>query len=190
MARIYILLGCKGSGKSTFGRLLAKEYGCPFVDVDDVIQKMYGVSPRDLYKAKGVSAFMMAEEQACKKISELCRGKDVIISTGGGICDNPPALTNLPGDGTYVYLKTDPAIIVQRIVADAEKKGDLLSNLPAYAQHENFESKEEVIEWLEAFYTERSDQYNNICDLIVEIKNASIQDNLKDLIKALDEYKG
>ena len=189
MTKMIILLGCKGSGKSTLGGLLAKDYECPFVDVDDVITKMYGVSPRDLYKAKGVSAFMMAEENACKKIADLSKGKSVIVSTGGGICDNAPALTKLQGDGTLVFIKLEPSIIVERIVTKAEKTGDLMSNLPAYVPDSEFQTKEEVVAYLEKFYAGRVVQYENIADLTIELKNASVQDNLRDLKKALEEYK-
>lgn len=189
MTKIIILMGCKGSGKSTLGALLSKDYECPFVDVDSVIQKMYGKSPREIYKEKGVSGFMMAEENACQKICELASGKAAVISTGGGICDNSPALTKLQGEGTLVFIKVDPSVTVERIVDGAKKTGSLLSNLPAYVDETEFETEEQVVEYLTKFYSERSLQYENIADLTVELKNASIQDNLRDLKKALEEYK-
>ena len=71
----------------------------------------------------------------------------------------------------------------------AKKTGSLLSNLPAYVDETEFETEEQVVEYLTKFYSERSLQYENIADLTVELKNASIQDNLRDLKKALEEYK-
>lgn len=186
MSRAIILMGCKGSGKTTLGALLAKEMGFPFVDVDNVIQKMYGMTPKDIYTNKGVSGFLFAEENACKKITELAKGKDVIISTGGGICENAPALLQLQDDSTFVFLEADVAEVVQRIVAKASASPTgLLDNLPAYVQKENFESEGEIIAFLNKLYEERNVQYKNFADMTVCIKNASIKDSLSLLKKAL-----
>ena len=59
-----ILLGIKHSGKTTQGKLLARHFALPFIDIDFVIEKMTGKAPRRLYAEEGAAAFMLAEENA------------------------------------------------------------------------------------------------------------------------------
>ena len=78
-----ILLGIKHSGKSTQGKLLAKELNCPCLDVDDAIAKLFKKTAREIYTEKGPMGFMYAEEVACQKIAETYKNRQIIISTGG-----------------------------------------------------------------------------------------------------------
>ena len=110
-----ILIGLKHSGKSTMGKLLAQKIQAVFYDTDDVIQEMTGLSPRELYSSKGPCAFMLAEEEACKKIITTIQGKPSVIATGGGICDNAPALNELQTIGNFVFLKLNMEYSIKRI---------------------------------------------------------------------------
>ena len=88
----YIIFGIKHSGKSTHGKKLAEKLGCPFVDIDDVIEKQTGLSPRTIYTDYGPGKFMEIEEKICSVLATKCEGKRFVISTGGAICDNAPAI--------------------------------------------------------------------------------------------------
>ena len=57
-----ILVGMPSCGKSTLGRLLAKELGYDFVDTDEVIIRQNGCPLRDILDAKGVAGFVEVEE--------------------------------------------------------------------------------------------------------------------------------
>ena len=102
-----VLMGCKHCGKTTQGKLLAQKLGVDFVDTDDEIGRIRGIDFRTLYKTKGVAEFTLAEEEACRKIMTTFENRSVVVSTGGGICDNPPALHALRECGTFVFLKLD-----------------------------------------------------------------------------------
>ena len=96
MNKSIILLGIKHSGKSTQGLLLSKELNCPWVDIDEKITELTGKTPREIYNQQGAAGFMQAEEEACSKIIDEFKNQKIIISTGGGICDNAPALEYYP----------------------------------------------------------------------------------------------
>ncbi len=182
-----ILVGCKSCGKSTQGNALAKYYNTDFYDVDAVIEEMTGINPRELYAKKGVVAFMLAEEEACKKIIADAGTKKVIISTGGGICDNAPALCELKGKGRFVFLKIDTTHSVNRIMSRIEDLGDgKFSNVPAYISVKNPKSIEEIRQMLLDRFEERTHLYSNIADVIVDIKNAPQEENFKSILGALD----
>ena len=142
-----VLMGCKHCGKSTQGRLLAEKLGVPFVDTDDEIGRLRGVDFRTLYKTKGAAEFVLAEEEACTSIIKKNPDSQLVIATGGGICDNPPALQALRVCGTFVFLRLDIKYSVKRIMDKIEETemGTFL-NVPAYVMDKNPASLKEIEE--------------------------------------------
>ena len=181
-----VLMGCKHCGKTTQGRLLAQKLGVDFFDTDDEITRLRGMDARTLYKTKGVVAFMMAEEEACRDIIKNNSDNKIVISTGGGICDNPPALQALRDAGTFVFLRLDINLSIDRIMAKIEEveKG-IFRGAPAYVLNENPASLAEIRAILVKKYKERYQQYQTIADIVVDIKNAPIEENFKTLLGAL-----
>ena len=181
-----VLMGCKHCGKSTQGRLLAQKYGVDFFDTDDVIARLRGMDVRTLYRTKGVSEFTLAEEEACREIVKNNSDRTLVIATGGGICDNPPALQALRECRTFVFLRLDIKHSIDRIMAKIEETSPgIFSGAPAYVLTENPESLDDVRAILQKKYEERYQQYARIADVIVDIKNAPIEENFKILLDAL-----
>ena len=79
--RNYILIGPMGAGKSTIGRLLAKELGLPFKDSDKEIEDRTGASIPLIFDVEGEAGFRDREQAV---IAELCQEQGLVISTGGG----------------------------------------------------------------------------------------------------------
>ena len=182
-----VLMGCKHCGKSTQGRLLAQKYGVDFFDTDDVIARLRGMDVRTLYRSKGVSEFTLAEEEACREIVKNNSDRTLVIATGGGICDNPPALQALRECRTFVFLRLDIKHSIDRIMAKIEETSPgIFSGAPAYVLTENPESLDDVRAILQKKYEERYQQYARIADVIVDLKNAPVEENFKTLLGALD----
>lgn len=181
-----ILVGCKSCGKSTQGKALADHYKTDFYDVDNVIEEMCGISPRELYAKKGVIEFMLAEEKACEKILKDCGEKRVVISTGGGICDNAPALCHLKGKGRFVFLKIDVQNSVDRIMSRIEGTDpDSFTNVPAYIAVKKPQTLDEIRSMLTERFQNRTTMYENIADVVVDIKNAPQEENFNSILGAL-----
>ena len=181
-----VFLGCKHCGKTTQGRLLAEKLGIDFVDTDEEIGRIRGVDFRTLYRTKGVGEFSLAEEEACRTIVKAFSDRQVVISTGGGICDNPPALNALRACGTFVFLRLDIEHSVGRIMAKIEEtENGSFKNVPAYVLNENPTSLDQIHTILMNKYKERYQQYQTIADIIVDIKNAPIEENFQTLLGAL-----
>lgn len=182
-----VLMGCKHCGKSTQGRLLAQKLGVDFFDTDDVINKLRGMDARTLYRTKGVTEFTLAEEEACSEIIKKNAEKKVVIATGGGICDNPPALQALRECGTFVFLRLDIKHSIDRIMSKIEETSPgVFNGAPAYVLTENPKSLDDIRAILQKKYEERYQQYASIADIIIDIKNAPIEENFKTLLGALD----
>jgi shikimate kinase len=110
-----ILLGYRGSGKTTIGKCLAEMMQLPFVDTDDLIVAMAGQSIRDIFEQKGESHFRDLESLA---VREAC-GRSAIIALGGGAVlreENRNAL--VASSHRRVYLRCDAQVLHDRIHAD------------------------------------------------------------------------
>lgn len=181
-----VLMGCKHCGKTTHGKKLAADLGVDFFDTDEVMEKMIGKSVRDFYRENGVSAFMEAEEAACDKIIEENKDKMIVVSTGGGICDNAPAITKLRIFQKFVFLRLDIEYSIKRVAAGIKMLNPgQFQNAPAYILAENPKSMQDVNNILTRKYTERFNQYQSMADIIIDVKNAPIEENYKLIKEAL-----
>lgn len=84
-ARAVILVGFMGAGKSTVGRVLAKQLGWTFEDLDDRIEQREKQSVAQIFRDAGEAEFRRAEHEALKELlNELCSGCEKVIALGGG----------------------------------------------------------------------------------------------------------
>ena len=61
------LTGFMGSGKTTVGKVLADFLGCPFMDLDDLIEKKAGKSIPDIFAQDGEEAFRQLEAKILRQ---------------------------------------------------------------------------------------------------------------------------
>lgn len=116
MKSIY-LCGFMGCGKSTVGRILAKKLDLRFVDMDDYIEKIEGMSIPEIFEKKGEPYFREAET---KVLEELGRS-DCIIATGGGALLSEKNGSVAKANGTVVFIDTDFEECYSRIKDDPHR---------------------------------------------------------------------
>ncbi len=195
-ARSIILCGIKHCGKSTQGKRLAAALGLDFYDTDDLICEQTGMDARAIYKSQGKDAFMAAELKACEFLRDKLSGNDsqaqnaaaakrAVIATGGGICQNEPAIAILKKLGTIVYLEVQEITAAGRIVREARFLPDgSIENLPAYIANKNPADKKEVRAIFHDFYAERTKKYKSLADITVQMQG-SRSENAKKILSAL-----
>lgn len=98
-----ILVGPMGAGKSTIGRLLAKELRLPFRDSDKEIEQRTGASIPLIFDVEGEQGFREREHAAVK---ELCLMRGVVLATGGGAVLREDNRRLLRAGGHVIYLCT------------------------------------------------------------------------------------
>ena len=108
--RIY-LTGFMASGKSTIGPLLADRLGYRFVDLDWLVAAQAGRTIPALF-AEGEGVFRRAEAEALR---ETTRGRDVVVSTGGGALVDPANLSTARTAGAVVWLRTSLDTTLRRL---------------------------------------------------------------------------
>lgn len=122
-----VLIGMPGCGKSSIGRLLAKETGMRFVDADAEIELLAGKSIPEIFDRDGEEEFRRLETQV---LSELGKQSGLILSTGGGCvtrAENYPLLhqnsrilwlrrdiDKLPTAGRPLSQSTPPAVLYEQ----------------------------------------------------------------------------
>ncbi len=92
-----------GAGKSTIGRLLAKELRLPFKDSDKEIEQRTGANIPWIFDVEGELGFREREQAV---IAELCELDGVVLATGGGAVMRPENRSALRAGGRVVYLHT------------------------------------------------------------------------------------
>jgi shikimate kinase len=111
-----VLIGYRGSGKSTVGRLLADRRQCDFVDTDGAIVADAGRSISAIFKSEGEAGFRRRERRAIRSaVSTLNR----VISVGGGALESDENRRLLRAYGTVVWLQAPPEVLWERMKQDA-----------------------------------------------------------------------
>ena len=100
----YFIVGYMASGKSTFGKELAKDKGLPFLDLDECVESREGRSISEIFAKEGEEYFRKREREI---LHEICNEADeFVLATGGG---TPCFFDNMD------YLNTSPLVIVDRL---------------------------------------------------------------------------
>lgn len=111
-----LLIGYRGSGKTTIGKKLADRLWQPFVDTDDLIVRSSGKSIREIFAESGEESFRDLETAALQQALAL---KDHIISLGGGAVIREQNRQLIQNSGhKAIYLRCEPAALHQRIASD------------------------------------------------------------------------
>ena len=106
-----VLVGVPGAGKTTVGKLLAKNMGRDFFDSDQVIESRAGKSVSDIFTHDGEPAFRKLEHDV---IVELLDSNNVVLALGGGSLGNDETRAKVK-EATTVWLVTGLAQAVDRV---------------------------------------------------------------------------
>lgn len=103
-----VLIGMPGSGKSSIGQALAQRTGKAFVDADEEIVKLAGMSIPDIFAQQGEEVF---REYETKALAGLGKGSGLIIATGGGCVTRERNYPHLHQNSTIFWLRRDIALL-------------------------------------------------------------------------------
>jgi XRE family aerobic/anaerobic benzoate catabolism transcriptional regulator len=117
-ARRIALVGLRGAGKSTLGRMLAEHLGWPFVELDRVVEEEYGASIPDLIEMAGTATFRRHERSALDRV--LAAHEAAVITTAGGIVADPETYALLLRRSHTVWIKARPDDHMSRVMAQGD----------------------------------------------------------------------
>lgn len=107
-----ILAGFMGSGKTTVGRILARDLGWAFMDTDQEIEAREGTSIPQIFESRGEAGFRELESALARDLENLQRH---VIATGGGFLVRPENREAAARAGIVVLLMASPEQIWHRV---------------------------------------------------------------------------
>lgn len=112
------LVGPMGAGKTTIGRLLAKQLGREFMDSDWYIESQTGADIAWIFAKEGEAGFRTRETRA---IDELTKRKHIVLATGGGAIMRAENRDFLHQRGIVVYLNAPVDVQMARTAKDKSR---------------------------------------------------------------------
>ena len=113
------LIGLRGAGKSTLGRMLAEHIGWSFVELNKEIERQNGLSVAEIIALYGQEGFRRMEQAALVQL--LARKELMVLATGGGIVSEPVTFDLILNSFYTIWLKAEP----EEHMARVRKQGDL-----------------------------------------------------------------
>lgn len=108
------LIGLRGAGKSTLGKMLADELGLEFVQLTARVGEQSGMTTQELVELAGIEAFRRFEKEAVETL--IAEGKPVVLETGGGLVSSTEAFELVLANFRTVWIKALPEQHMQRVV--------------------------------------------------------------------------
>jgi XRE family transcriptional regulator, aerobic/anaerobic benzoate catabolism transcriptional regulator len=114
------LIGLRGGGKSTIGRLLAERLDVPFIELDREIERRSGASLSEIFDMFGQETFRRAEREALEDILRQHRG--FVMATSGSIVTDPGTMELLLSSCFTVWVRADPEVHMRRVVEQGDMR--------------------------------------------------------------------
>ncbi len=112
------LIGLRGGGKSTLGKLLASERRVPFIELDREIERLSGTTLSEIFEMFGQERFRRMEREAFEKV--LGQHEKFVMATSGSIVTEPNTYGRLLSSCFTVWVRADPDEHMQRVVAQGD----------------------------------------------------------------------
>lgn len=170
-----ILLGYRGSGKTSIGKKLAGELWKDFVDTDNKVRERFaGQSIAAIWQDHGEPAFRQAEADT---VDQLLKKDDQVIALGGGTLTHAGAKQRIEQADNVkrIYLSCDPDVLARRIAGDATTANERPS-LTGSA-----DPADEVRQVL----AKRDPVYRAVADIVFDVTHCSIEEAVRHLIAKL-----
>lgn len=176
------LVGAKGTGKSTIGKLLSIDIKKRFFETDLLLEKIYyyetrfKLSYQEIYKKIGESNFRKYEEEAVKLVKDF---DHCVISTGGKTLFNENSKEILTKNSIIIYLYCDIVELWHRVTNKEILVG---SNIPYLSETQSIDLFSENYMIFDKYVQE----YNKVIKPLADLKiktNAFSKEQIIGIIK-------
>ena len=159
-----------GSGKTTIGRILAARTGWPYHDNDELVDRVFGGTPRELLAQRGEQQ-MHADEAAALKLG-LSEPAPCLVGAAAATIVDADSRARL-GRAIVVWLHARPTTLVKRAVGAAHRP--FLATDP--------------LGWMTATAAERDPLYRAAADISVDVDHGSPAEVADEILAALAAFE-
>lgn len=128
---VIALLGVRGAGKSTVGRLVAKHAGVELVELDKRIEDAAGLDLAQIFELHGEAYYRRLEREVLSRL--LATGKSMVLATGGSIVSDADNFALLRDRTRTVWLKARAEDHWNRVIEQGDRR-PMAENPHAFAE--------------------------------------------------------
>lgn len=173
------LVGLRGVGKTTVGKLLAKELSRPFVELDKEIEKEIGLEIREIFEHMGQAEFRRAERQCLNML--IASDQPMVLAAAGGIVSELTTYSALLSSCLSVYLKASPERHLERVQGQND---DRLSG--PEVREEAMDTVWQTLKAREELY-QRADIVLDTTDMSSDDVVRALKEKIQDKVKIIGE---
>ncbi len=163
-----VLIGYRGTGKSSVAKLIAEKMHAKLISTDELIVKKAGMSIPEIVKSKGWEHFRDVESEVVKEVSKL---DDCIVDAGGGVVLRDDNVKNLKKNSKIVLLTADVKTIANRIKDDSGRP--------------SLTGKKSFVEEIEDVLKKRMPKYEKAADFSVDTSKLSVSEVAEKIVERL-----
>lgn len=170
MTRI-LIIGYMGAGKTTLGKVLAKDLGLPFYDLDWYIESRMMKTVPQLFAERGEEGFRKVEHNMLHEVAEF---ENVVISCGGGTPCFYDNMEYMNAQGDTVYLKASPEVLYAHLqMGKVERpllKNKTREEMQAFIQEQLAEREKYYTKARHIFNVDLLDSYDKIQTSVTNLR--------------------
>ena len=164
------LIGLRGAGKSSLGRLLAEARGVPFLELDREVERLSRMELRDIFEVHGQDGFRRLERDALQRA--VASETRLVIAAGGGLVTEPATFELLLSTCLTVWVKASPEEHMRRVIAQGDHR-------PMAADQGR------AMDDLRAILASREPLYRQ-ADMVLDTAGRTLDQSLAELITSLE----
>lgn len=166
-----VLIGYRGTGKSTVGKILADRLGRELISTDTAVVRRVGLPIPDIVARYGWEHFRDLETQVCR---ELSARDGLVLDTGGGAILRPGNVADLKSGGVLIWLTAEVETIAGRIGGDTQR--------PSLTGTKSF------VEEIEEVLRERLPKYESAADVRIATDHLTPNEIAEEILSKLEGF--
>jgi XRE family aerobic/anaerobic benzoate catabolism transcriptional regulator len=167
------LVGLRGAGKSSLGRMLADYWMVPFIELSRQVETLAGCSVAEIQALYGPNAYRRYEYRALEDIIQ--RYPRAVVATPGGIVSDPATFNLLLSHCYTVWLQASPKDHMERVLAQGDTR-------PMLGNREAMEDLKSILDSRTPFYS-KADLTFNTSELTQETAFFSLAEQLREVVQ-------